>query len=305
MAGVTPRQVYQALINAGFSTVQAIGIMANGIAESGLNPETRVIDSNGYYSDGIWQFNEESYPNAASLVTGNASADLGAQVGYLKAHVSGQALQGSTGGQVAGNFAQFFERCQTCSPGGTSYNQRVANATDVAQWASSGKWPKSAGSIGTGTSSSSSGSSSATGPDCAFGPKLPVIGQVCLVKRSTIRHLVGGGLMVSGGALSLSGVILLAAFAFRASGAQRAAGQIVGTVTPVRRVYERQASRQAAARAVQTRASRTAIRQGNTQARKAAGSPVQQRRAVAGQAPRRPAPTPAAAARPPRAVHHE
>ena len=301
MATVSPKQVYTALTGAGFSTVQAIGIMANGIAESGLNPEARVVDSNGYYSDGIWQFNEKSYPNAASLVTGNATADLTAQVGYLKAHVSGQALQGTTASQVAGNFAQFFERCDSCSPGGTSYNQRVANAADVQQWASSGSWPASAGSTGSGPGTPGSGTPA--GSDCAFGPKLPLVGQVCLLQRATIRHVVGGGLMAAGGLVSMAGVVLLAAFAFRASGAQQAATQIAGTFTPVGRAYKRSTSTTRAAGAASARSSRAGQARGNREARQAAGGPVQQRRAVAGQAPRRRPPP--AQQRAPRAVHHE
>ena len=91
---VSPRQVYDALTSAGFSTVQAIGVMANGIAESGLNVETAVMDSNGYMSYGIWQFNAESYPNAKALVTGNCQADLAAQVGQVKAAASGQGWKG-------------------------------------------------------------------------------------------------------------------------------------------------------------------------------------------------------------------
>jgi len=215
---VTPQQVYNALTAAGFSTNQAIGAMANGIAESGLNPETRVVDSNGYYSDGIWQFNEESYPGAAALVTGNCANDLTAQVGFLKSVVSGQALNGSTPAQVAGNFAQYFERCQTCQPGGTSYNQRVADAADVAQWASSGNWPTSAGSL---SSSSSSGSgSSSSSSTCLL--NIPVVG--CALTKSEARALIGGGLLVLSAFAGLVGLLVLAAAGFRASGAGRAAG---------------------------------------------------------------------------------
>jgi tail lysozyme len=222
---VTPLQVYQALTKAGFSTTQAIGVMANGIAESGLNPEADVVDSNGYRSYGIWQFNAESYPNAAGLVTGNCAADLAAQVGLVKAAASGQALSGSTGAEVAGNFAQYFERCQTCTPGGSSYQARVAEASTVAGWASSGNWPASAGSL-----SGSGSSSSATGATCAFGPKLPLVGQVCLVKKTTIRHAAGVSLMATGGALASLGVILLAAFAFRQTGGLRAASDVAAGV---------------------------------------------------------------------------
>ena len=234
-----PRDVYNALIKAGFSTTQAIGAMANGIAESGLNAETRVIDSNGYYSDGIWQFNEQSYPNASGLVTGHCGADITAQVGFLKAHISGNALAGSTPAQVAGNFAQYFERCQQCQPGGGSYAQRVANAGLVAGWVSSGKWPTSAGS-GFSGSSSSSGSTSSSGsadPTCAWALgtinlHVTSVGGGCVIHKATIRHVVGGLLITGGGGVGVVGLLVLAAFAFRVSGAARA-------VAPVARVAGR------------------------------------------------------------------
>jgi hypothetical protein len=231
-----PKDIYDALLMAGFSTNQAIGAMANGIAESGLNAETRVVDSNGYYSDGIWQFNEQSYPNAAGLVTGNCTADIAAQVGLLKASASGQALAGASGAEVAGNFAQYFERCQQCQPGGASYSQRVTNAATVAGWVSSGKWPTSSAGL---SGSASVTQAAATGPDCAFslgggkigaGPVGVTLPTVCLLKKTTIRHVVGGGLIIAGGTVSGLGVVLLAAFAFRASGAARAVQQLPAPV---------------------------------------------------------------------------
>jgi hypothetical protein len=101
--GCGAKAIYDALISAGFSTVQAVGAMANAIAESTLSPEASVIDSNGARSNGLWQFNEASYPDSGRLVTGNCAADIQQQVGYLKAHVSGAALNGSTGAEVASN----------------------------------------------------------------------------------------------------------------------------------------------------------------------------------------------------------
>jgi hypothetical protein len=321
---VTPLQVYQALTAAGFSTVQAIGVMANGIAESGLNPEADVVDSNGYRSYGIWQFNAESYPNAASLVTGNCTADLAAQVGQVKASASGQALAGSTAAEVAGNFAQYFEKCQTCQPGGTSYNERQADAGDVAQWAASGNWPTSAGSLG---SSSSSSSSAAASADCAFGPDLPLVGTVCLVKKATIRHAAGVLLMTAGGLVSGLGVILLAAFAFRQTGGLRAASDVAAGVglgaaaegldsahrrvstTGAQAAAQRRGARvaeqrrQARTRRQADTAARQQQRREDAAARRAAGSPASQSRARRGKAPRRPKPPPQP--RPPREEHHE
>jgi len=267
MAGVTPRQIYQALTGAGASTTQAIGIMANGIAESGLNPEA--IGDQGT-SFGTWQEHGAGY---AGLVTGNPEADLAAQVKVIAQDGGFAAASGSNAGEAAGNFSANYERCTTCQPGQSSYNARVANAATVAGWVSSGKWPTSAGSAssagGTGTAAgATSTTTSATSPDCAWGfsglgggvgpVKLPQL-DICLIKKSTLRDAAGGALMTAGGGVVMFGVILLAAFAFRASGAARAAGQIAGTFSPAGRVYERGV---AAPRRQQQAAAETTARQG-------------------------------------------
>ena len=118
--------VYQALLRNGYSTTQAIGIMANMYFESGINPESSGMDSNGYYSVGLVSFNEApgNYPNAGSMLTGNATNDINTQVKYL-ATIAGprsSATSGSTPTQVAGNWAEYFERCASCQPGGAQYN---------------------------------------------------------------------------------------------------------------------------------------------------------------------------------------
>ena len=291
---VTPRQIYTALINAGATSIQAIGIMANGLAESSLNPEA--IGDNGT-SFGLWQEHGTQY---AGLVTGNPTADMNAQVKMLALNKGFAAASGSTAGAAAGNFSANYERCTTCQPGQSSYNARVANAAVVAGWVTSGSWPTSAPASATGAGSGSSG---ATGNDCAFGPKLPVFGTVCLVQRQTVRRLAGGLLMTSGGGTAMVGVILLAAFAFRASGAQQAATRIGGTFTPAGRASKAPAATTRAAAAGSARSSKAETERGSREARKAAGSPAQGKRAASGQAPRRPPPKPAP--RPPRAVHHE
>jgi Phage tail lysozyme len=310
MAGVTPRQIYQALTGAGASTTQAIGIMANGIAESGLNPEA--IGDQGT-SFGTWQQHGAGY---AGLVTGNPQADLAAQVKVVAQNGGFAAATGSNAGEAAGNFAANYERCTTCQPGQASYNARVANAATVAGWVSSGKWPASAGSASSAGGSSSAGgatstATSATSADCAWGfsglgggvgpVQLPQL-NICLIKKSTLRHAAGGALMTAGGTVAMFGVILLAAFAFRASGAARTAAQVAGTFTPAGRVYERAATRQRATQARTARATRTETARGSREARRAAGTPANQSRAVRGQAPRRPPPP--RPPRPPREEHH-
>ena len=245
----TPRQVYQALINAGATKLQAIGIMANVINESGFNQEA--IGDNGT-SYGIVQQHGTQY---AGLVTGNPSKDLTSQVKVIAQNGGFRAASGNTAGEAAGNFASKYERCVGCQPGGAQFNARVANAAVVAGWVTSGKWPAT-GAAGasqaapTPSSSANSSSSGGAGADCAFkiggqhlgvilghGPTLP---DLCLLKRSTIRHMVGGGLMVGGFLVVLPGVVIILAYGFRASGAARAVNQ-VASISPVGRAARKAA----------------------------------------------------------------
>jgi hypothetical protein len=210
----------------GASTVQAIGIMANGIAESGLNPEA--VGDQGT-SFGIWQQHGGQY---STLVTGNPSADMQAQVRVVAQNGGFAAAGGSSGAEAAGNFSARYERCTTCQPGQSSYQQRVANAATVAGWVSSGKWPTSAGSA-TAAASGGGATSNSSDPTCAWGfsGSLVVTSvNICLVKKTTLRHLVGGLVMVAGGMVVLAGAIVLAASGFRSSGAQRVASNAVGLV---------------------------------------------------------------------------
>lgn len=225
--GVTPKQIYQALIKQGASTVQAIGIMANMIAESSLNPEE--IGDQGT-SFGLVQQHGMQYRN---LVTGNPAADMTAQIKVMASNGGIAAASGSTGAQAAGNFSANYERCTTCQPGQASWNQRVSNAAVVAGWVSSGKWPASAGSA-TAAASGGGSTSNSTDPACAWGfsGSLVVTSvNLCVVKKTTIRHIVGGMLLLSGGGVLLVGAALLAASAFQKTGAARAVEQAV-QVTP-------------------------------------------------------------------------
>lgn len=263
--GCGPQVIYSELLSAGFSTVQAIGAMANGIAESGLNPELSVPDTNGYVSNGIWMFNEQSYPDSGALVTGNCANDIKQQVGYLASHVSGNALNGSTGAEVAGNFARYFERCQECQPGGASYDSRVGNAATVASWISSGKWPQ------TGAGGSGNGGNTPAG---TVAPSTCLTGEVfgfCPLSKSEARALTGAMCMTAGAMIALPGFLMLAAFAFRASGGANAtvnAGTAALERTPgyghairyARGRAQVRAARRAGAAGERTRASRAAGR---------------------------------------------
>lgn len=217
--GCGPQAIWDALINAGFSTPQAIGAMANGMAESKLQPETRAMDTNGYYSNGIWQFNEGTYPDSSSLITGDCAKDIDAQVGYLASHIGGSALVGRSGAEVAGNFAANFERCTTCQSGGESYTQRVANASTVQGWVDSGNWPASAGNATLLAAQAASGGQSGDEATCLIsvggmhiglvlghGPSLP---KWCLLSKSEGRAVLGALLMVAGFVIIIPGIGLV------------------------------------------------------------------------------------------------
>lgn len=223
--GCGPQAIYQALLSAGFSTVQAVGAMANAMNESGLNPETPAGD--GGHSFGLWQFNDNSYPDAPHP-TGNCARDIELAVGYLKTHVSGAALSGTTGAEVASNFAANFERCVGCQPGGAQNAQRTANAATVQGWISSGNWPTSStGLTGSGSGGVSGGGTPA--PPCAVSINLPLTGQVCLLTKGEARGLLGGALIAAAGLMFTVGLVVLLV----AAGGGAAA---VGKAIPVTRV---------------------------------------------------------------------
>lgn len=236
-----PQDVYKALIAAGASTAQAIGVMANMINESGLNAEANAMDSNGYRSYGLVQWNARSYPNAAQLVTGNCQQDIKAQVKFLAltGGFTAASPDGSgTGAQAAGSFAANYERCQGCQPGGSQYQQRVGNAAKVESWITGGNWPTSSGSGGGGTTTTSSASSDSS--TCVIGiPGVPGtswlnffgsgnIGQACLVSKSQARAVIGAGLMVTGGLIAAVGLAFIAVFALQRTGI----AQTIVNITP-------------------------------------------------------------------------
>lgn len=242
--GCGPKAIYTQLLAAGFSTVQAVGVMANMIAESGpgLDPEARVVDSNGRFSNGLVQFNEASYPDSGKLVTGNCAQDIIQQIGYLKSHVSGQALNGATGAQVASNFAANFERCVGCQSGGSQNSIRTANAAKVEGWISSGNWPAGgAGISGSGGGSGGGGSATLTSTlvpgTCVIPLNIPIAGQFCLLSKGQARGVLGVLLMIGGGLLLLPGLLVLAAGGLeRTSAGQKAAGAAAMVMPPPLRV---------------------------------------------------------------------
>jgi len=241
---------YQALLRNGYSTVQAIGIMANIIHEDGsFNPEVTAMDTNGYPSRGLFQFNGASYPNAGSMQTGNIPADINSQVRFVAANGYGPrsaAAAGSTGSQVAGNWAAHFERCQGCQPGGSQYQARQASASTVAGWVSSGNWPTSSGSggpasgAGSGASGSGSGSPGTTTDPGTGGVQTTAAGSECLwslgfvgcvLSKTQARWIVGALTLCAAGVVMIIGAdLLMKAAGLGGSGtgkAVRAAGEFV------------------------------------------------------------------------------
>jgi Phage tail lysozyme len=211
---VTPKDIYLALRQSGASEVQALGIMANMMAESGLNPEA--VNPDGPQSGvGLVQWQTTDYPHAATLVTGSPKQDMLAQIKFLAMTGGFDAAQGSNAGQAAGNFASRYERCATCEPGGAQFQQRVENTLTLAGWARSGKWPTTVGtSRAIGDLSSSSGPGST--PDCAWKIDLniPLVGgNFCILTKSELRGMAGLGLMLAGGAVAVAGLVVLAAAA--------------------------------------------------------------------------------------------
>ena len=197
MAGVTPKDIWDALEQAGASTVQAAGIMANMISESSLDPEA--IGDNGTSFGLVQDHGDYSY-----LVTGNPAADMRAQITNMVNRGGLRAASGSTPQEVAGNFAARYEICVGCQPGGDQYNGRVANAATVSGWAASGNWPQSAGAASD-QATLTSAQGAPPQATCAWqifgGVNLPIIGNVgsiCIVSKSQVRALVGTGLVVSG-----------------------------------------------------------------------------------------------------------
>lgn len=142
------QQVYNALTGAGMNLDQAAGVMGNIAHEdSDFNPETNAMDTNGYQSYGLVEWNSApgNYPDASRFVTGNPQKDLRAQVKAIVSAFKTHDITGTTPAAVAGEWAANFERCEGCQPGGDQYSAREASASQIAQSARTGKWPSGPG----------------------------------------------------------------------------------------------------------------------------------------------------------------
>jgi hypothetical protein len=139
---VTRRVIWGALRAAGYSRIQAAGVMGNMRNESDFNVETNWPDTNGFHAYGLISWNAKFYPHAPSLVTGHQRADLARQVQYLLHHTRRirKGLRGSTVAQVASNWSAYVEACADCGFGHHQNSRRQAIAKGIYQQATAGKW---------------------------------------------------------------------------------------------------------------------------------------------------------------------
>lgn len=89
-------------------------------------------------------------------------------------------------------------------------------------------------------------------PSCAWGihggipivSKIPIVGgkftaDLCFLRKTTIRHAIGGLIVGAGFLVMLPGVAITIAYGFRASGAARVAAQSAGALGPPGRAVNR------------------------------------------------------------------
>ena len=134
--------IWKALRAAGYSQVQAAGVMGNMQNESAFNVESDWLDTNSYQAYGLISWNAAYYPNAPSLVTGDQWADLTRQVQWLLHDTRrvAKGLRGLTPAEVASNWSDYVEHCAGCAFGGYQNSRRQAIAVVIYQEATSGGW---------------------------------------------------------------------------------------------------------------------------------------------------------------------
>lgn len=136
--------VWNTLLSAGATPQQAAGIMGNMQFESGINPESAGMDTNGYMSYGLVQWNAGSHAAASSLVTGNPPVDIQRQIAYLVATGGLAAAAGTDPQGCAENFAHIYERCAECGYQGSSQlGPRAQAAQQIFDQAQAGNWNQS------------------------------------------------------------------------------------------------------------------------------------------------------------------
>lgn len=209
MGGSSEQDIWNALTSAGLSDNQAAGVMGNMFYESSWNVESAAMDSNGAMAYGLISWNQASYPNANTLVTGNPAADLKNQVNYLLHNTQGtsQGLSGGSASAVGGNWAQHVEVCAGCQQGGSQYNLRSQKAAQVLQDAKTGNWqPGGAGAPGTAQLTSAT---TCLGPSLfghCLGPSIP---DLSTLAADAVKIAERVGLVILGAVLIIMGAMRL------------------------------------------------------------------------------------------------
>lgn len=164
----------------GITPVAAAGVAGNAGQESGENPEEHAIDSNGYESFGLWEWNLAGAGaglNPATYITGNEQQDMSNQLNLLWSQIQGDSwlpeLQAAaTPQQAADIFEEKFENAGIPA---------LANREDYAEQIYTGGTAGAGGLPGPtagGGPSGSSGGSGAT-PATSYSPASNIIGASC------------------------------------------------------------------------------------------------------------------------------
>lgn len=238
---VRPGDIWNALIGAGATPVQAAALMGNMQSESGLNPESAGLDTNGYWSYGLVSWNQKGYTNAAQLVTGNPAQDLANQIAFLKSTGGFDAAAGADPATAATNFAHNYERCAACGYQGGSGALVTRAKQAMAIFSAQGQIPGSSSS----SSSSAVLTSAGVTSGAAFNPAAPVVqldipllGNTTLVNAGQARTIKAFALIGAGSLLMIAGLgVLLASV-----GVTRANPVAQLAQAPVKAVGARQAS---------------------------------------------------------------
>jgi hypothetical protein len=195
----------------------AIALAESGGCSTALNP----TDNGGRQSSfGLWQISNGTHtPPVNNIYDPNVNAMQA--VGKYQ----GGAGFSPWGTYNSGAYKAFLS-------GSTTPDTSVPGGSQSAPLASGGSSAPGQGNV--------SGSSD---PTCAWGihggvpvlSSIPLIGNiykldVCFVRKTTVRHVMGGLILVGGGLVVLPGLVLVLAYGFRASGAARAVTQVISVM---------------------------------------------------------------------------
>jgi hypothetical protein len=222
-------QLEQLWINAGGP--RALAALAAAIAEaesSGNSAAVNATDNGGTQTSwGLWQISNGTHSQPVNNILDPA---VNAAQAVAKWKGAGQSFA-PWGTYGSGAYRRFMSASTTPDP------NVPAGATLTAA-----------------SSASSGGVGGTTDPTCAFGihgglpglSSLPLIGgafqiDICFMRKTTIRHMIGGALIGAGALIAIPGVVALVAFSFKASGAQQAAGQVAKFYGPAGRVVSGEA----------------------------------------------------------------